>query len=143
MIKQGLLVLLSTLFTSALGQLKSAKYPNVQMYTPTHPQVDNSTFANVEYVQDYHIHLDWDYVFWNNSTILGSITHELRALQATDYVTFDVWNLTIINVTSVAPGSGIAATKNGHRNTAPGLALNWSIKEVDPGSGQVLTIELP
>ena len=80
MIKQALCVLLSTLFASAYGQLKSAKIPTVNQYTPTHPVVDNSTFANTEYVQDYHIHLDWDYVYWNNSTISGSVTHELRAL---------------------------------------------------------------
>jgi len=113
------------------------------MYTPAHPQVDNSPFANVEYVQDYHIHLDWDYVFWNNSTILGSITHELRALQATDYVTFDVWNLTIINVTSVAPGSGIAATKNACRVESPtATPLNWNVITIDESDGQTLVIVL-
>jgi len=111
-------------------------------YVPTHPSTDNSTFANTDYVQDYHIQIDWDYVFWGNSTLSGSITHELKVIQDTDFVTFDIWDLTISSVVSTAPGSAKTATKNGHKVELGTTELLWNVQTKDPGSGQVLTIQL-
>ena len=73
---------------------------------------------------------------------MGSITHELIAKNATDYVSFDVWNLTITDVQSVKAGSALEATTNGHKVNAPGMSLNFTITAGDPGCGQVLVIDL-
>ena len=110
MITKAVCLLLSMLFSSAIAQMKTRKMPSLAFFIPTPPSMDNSTYANTDYVQDYHIQIDWDYVFWSNSTVLGSITHEMNVIQDTDYVTLDVWDLTIINVTSTAPGSAKTAT---------------------------------
>lgn len=127
MISKAVCLLLSTLLASALAQVKSSKMPSLTYYVPTSPLVDNSTFANTEYVKDYHIQIDWDYVFWNNSTILGSITHEMNVIQNTDFVTFDVWDLTIVNVTSVSVGSAVTATKNGRKVGLGDTELLWNV----------------
>lgn len=135
MISKAVCLLLSTLFAAAFAQLKNRHTPSLLYYIPTHPRTDNSTFANTDYVQDYHIQIDWDYVFWGNSTLLGSITHEMKVVADTDFVTLDVWDLNIINVTSVAPGSAKTATKNGHRVPLGDTELTWNVQTKDPGSG--------
>lgn len=110
MISKAVYLLLSTLFAFAIAQVKTRSTPSLTYFIPTPPSTDNSTYSNTDYVQDYHIQIDWDYVNWGNSTLEGSITHEMNVIQDTDYVTLDVWNLTIINVTLAVPGSAKTAT---------------------------------
>jgi len=144
MINKALGLLLGMLTASAVAQKKSAKIPSLSSYIPTRPTTDNSTFANTDYIQDYHMHIDWDYVFWTNSTILGSVTHDCRVIQETDFATFDFWGQTIINVTAVAAGEAQAATREGRRvNNLGAFMLNYTITSPDPASGSVLTVEFP
>ena len=127
MISKAVCLLLGTMIASVFGQVKTRKMPSLLYYIPSHPSTDNSTFANTDYVKDTHIQIDWDNVFWNNSTLQGSITHELKVIQDTDYVTFDVWDLTITSVVSTSPGSAKTATKNGHKVPLGDTELLWNI----------------
>lgn len=91
------------------------------MYTPTHPRADNSTYSNIDYVTNTHKHLDWENVtFFNgeaNATqIMGSVSHDFNVIMATDIIVLDVWNLNIINVTSISPGSAKLATDKAMRH---------------------------
>lgn len=132
-------LLFSTLFATSLARVGE----NLAMYTPTHPRTDNSTFANLDHIRTYHVHLDWDDIYWGSSTILGSITHDMNVLQDTKYITFDIWDLDILNVTDVTAGSAKIASKNGHRVDAglDATELTFSIKTVAGSWGQVLVIE--
>ena len=132
-------LLFSTLFATSLAKGSE----NLAFYVPTHPRTDNSTFANLDHIRDYHVHIDWDDIYWDSSTILGSITHDMNVLQDTNYITFDIWDLDILNVTDISAGSASIASKNGHKVIA-GLGateLTFSIKTVAESWGQVLVIE--
>ena len=80
MISKAVYLLLSTLFAFAIAQVKTRSTPSLTYFIPTPPSTDNSTYANTDYVQDYHIQIDWDYVNWGNSTLEGSITHEMNVI---------------------------------------------------------------
>jgi leukotriene-A4 hydrolase len=141
MIKKAASLLLSTLIASTFAQKKSALYPSIYMYTPTHPTTDNSTYANTDYIKDTWLHIDWNNIFWTNSTILGSVTHEMIVIQETNYITLDMWDQTIINVTAVNPGLS-AISKDMPTGNLGGQPLTWRVDAPNPGSGQVLIIDL-
>ena len=63
---------------------------------------------------------------------------------AVQFVQMDSWNLTIQEILLMPPGSALNATMNAGNvpvyNDTP--ALNWTIANPNPGSGQVLVIDL-
>lgn len=79
---KGLTLLFSTLiaFAVAWPTKHTNRKTNIGTYVPTHPEIDNSTYANVDYVQDTAVHIDWDNIFWGSQTINGSITHDMMIL---------------------------------------------------------------
>ena len=68
----------------------------VTAWAPTAYQinVDNSTYANADQIHTTHYHVDWT-VNFDTSQLIGSVTHDLKVLQDTNYVVFDTWNINI------------------------------------------------
>jgi hypothetical protein len=63
-------------------------------------------------------------------------------IQETNYITLDMWDQTIINVTAVNPG--LSAMKSPKSPSYVGT-LDWSVRNMAPyhGTGQVLVIQYP
>lgn len=103
-------------------------------YMPTHPQVDNSTFANVEQIATTHQHVDW-YVNWASKTLQGSIILDMIVKKEVQYVTLDTWGNNVQDVHFMPAGSAMSATLNKGIVPVADAPLDWSIKQPNPTCG--------
>ena len=61
------------------------------------------------------MHIDWNSIYFESNTISGSVTHDMQVIEDTDYITFDIWDQDILNVTQVTTGAAKEATKAGQK----------------------------
>lgn len=47
---------------------------------------------------------------------MGSVSHDFNVIMETDVIVLDVWNLAIMYVTSISPGSAKLATEKAVRH---------------------------
>ena len=111
---------------------------------PTHPATDNSTYANTDFIVDTHINLQWTTVDFIGNMITGTVTHDFNIIQDTSTYVLDMWNQTITSVEIVSAGTAKRLTEAaGEPIEMPGnTPLSWTVTTPNPGSGQVLTIDL-
>jgi len=95
------------LATTASLLTAASAYSWTPAYGTYRTYVDNSTFGNCDMVHTTHYHVDWE-VNFDDSELVGSITHDMDVLVASDFVTMDSWNLDIQKVELLASGSAMA-----------------------------------
>ena len=111
-------------------------------WTPTAYQsnVDNSTYANAYEIHTTHFHVDWE-VDFTTKQLIGSVTHDLEVLQATDHVTFDSWNINILSAELLSTGSAMVMKDHGIRKAnIASTPLSWENDIVNPIIGDALTV---
>lgn len=86
--------------------------PTLNDFSPHHPQVDNSTFGNVDEVQTQHYHLELQ-VNFETQSIVGFNTIDLFTASFTDKVVLDIEDLDIFFVEYLVPGSAKQAGNGG------------------------------
>jgi leukotriene-A4 hydrolase len=102
--------------------------------------VDNSTYANAYEIHTTHFHVDWE-VDFNTKQLIGSVTHDLEVLQATDHVTFDSWNINILSAELLETGSAMVMKDHGIRKAKiASTPLSWENDIVNPIIGDALTV---
>ena len=79
MLKKVLGLLFSTLISSVISQTTKDS-PTLTYYIPQHPTQDNSTYANIDYIQSTSVQIDLNTFDWVNNVITGSITHDMVVL---------------------------------------------------------------
>ena len=139
---QKVFTLLFSGFVATTMALSKAMPGDIATYVPYHPKVDNSTYGNIDQIATTHYHVDW-FVNWTSSELTGSIIHDMTVKDFVQYVQMDSWNLNIQAVALLPAGSALNATL--HQGTVPvynGTYLVWDIKSPNPGSGDVIVIEL-
>lgn len=139
----------SLLFTSYLANAltSTTKFnqdmpQDISTYVPHHPSVDNSTYGNIDEIATTHYHVDW-YINFGSSTLMGWIIHDMTVkADNTLYVQLDSWDLVILEVQLLPPGSAMYATTHAGTTEVTNSTLVWDIKSPNPDSGDVLVIEL-
>lgn len=114
MLKQVLALLfgvVATFTASTRIDIEKKKLGDVGSWTPHHPGVDNSTFANVDQVVVTHQHADWG-VNFASGMLQGSIVFDMMVVSDTMYVSFDTLGNDIEDVQLLPAGSALAATMN-------------------------------
>jgi hypothetical protein len=103
--------------------------------------VDNSTFANLDYVRVTHQFVDW-FPNFTTTQIQGSIVMDLQVLQQVMYLQLDVANCTVTDVQLLPPGSAMSATMNKGIIPVTDSPLEFTILSPNPVVGDVLVIAL-
>jgi leukotriene-A4 hydrolase len=92
------------------------------------PLADNSTYGNTEEIHTEHLALNLT-VDFDARTLSGQAYHQMRVVQETSTVQFDIWDLDIAGVFNSTD-----------LNSAP---LNFTILQPNPAIGSVLQVALP
>ena len=134
----------ASLFTATSAFSWTPAYGTYRTY------VDNSTFGNCDMVHTTHYHVDWE-VNFDDSQLVGSITHDMDVLVGSDFVTMDSWNLNVQKVEMVTSGSAKAmrdrqVLTQEEENALPqssDVELEYDLNHVNDEIGNELYIYLP
>ena len=93
------------------------------------PLADNSTYGNTEQIRTKHVDLDLT-VDFDARTLSGNATHEMVVVAATSVAQFDIWDLT---VNQVSVGTSMDDLSS----------ASFTILQPNPAIGSVLQVTIP
>ena len=143
--------LIATVGLVSASPLSDPKKMQYGANTLQHPRIDPSTYGNTEHIHTTHFHLDWN-VDFDTEMITGSITHDMKVLQDTNKVYFDIWDIDIDHVNLLdAPNAAMGMKEPGQyveltQEENEGTLLTFEtqvLTEVTADQGDVLIVHLP